>query len=129
MPHLSDPTTEIFNPLAEELHSKHEVEEELKLIDESKSMGPDDMHPCLLKFCARLLAAPLTDIFSRSHEEDRVSEYFKLGNIVAFFKKNYKVTPSNYRLISLTSIICKVFHRAILLHLTRHNIISIMQLL
>ena len=75
-----------------------------------------------------VLALPLTLIYRRSHDEGRAPELFKQANVVATFKKGCKVTVSNYRPISLTSVPCKVMesiqHRAILAFLIGEDLLA-----
>ena len=58
--------------------------------------------------------APNTHNFIRP-----MSFIWKLGNIVALFKKGAKTDPGNYRPVSLTSIICKLMEK-----LVRNQIVS-----
>ena len=74
------------------------------------------------------MTVPLTAIFCRSHEEGRAPEFFKQVNVTPIFKKGCKVSASNYRPISLTSVPCKVMeslqHHAILAHLVGAKLIA-----
>jgi hypothetical protein len=46
-------------------------------------------------------------IFNSSLKEGKLPDIWKLGNIVALFKKGDKSKTGNYRPVSLTSVVCK----------------------
>ena len=81
-------------------------------IDVNSCMGPDDIHPCLLKYCQSLVL-PMHRIFVRSLEEGVVPSQWKFSEIVPLFKKGSRSDPMNYRPISLTSVCCKSLERII----------------
>ncbi|XP_057310035.1 uncharacterized protein LOC130648032 [Hydractinia symbiolongicarpus] len=74
----------------------------------SKSPGPDNMHPRVLKELADVLTPAITEIFNNSLRSATVPENWKYANISAIFKKGDKNLPTNYRPVSLTSILCKI---------------------
>ena len=59
------------------------------------------------------LAGPLTKLFQWSINTGNVPNDWKLANVVPIFKKGQKSDPSNYRPVSLTSIVCKIFERVL----------------
>ena len=48
----------------------------------------------------------LNIIFNESLESSEIPDEWKKGKITAFFKKGSKKVASNYRPVSLTSIVC-----------------------
>ena len=70
-------------------------------------------------------------IFNKSISEGKVPDDWKCANITPVFKKGPKGKPGNYRPISLTSILCKVFESfmkdLLLNHLISNNILRLSQ--
>ena len=86
-------------------------------LDGNSAMGPDGIHPLLLKLCCNELAYPLCIIFNRSLQEGRVPSTWKSSSVIPIFKKGLRYNPLNYRPISLTSICCKAMERIVCSHL------------
>ena len=80
-------------------------------IDGNTAMGPDEIHPLLLKNCATQLAYPLTLIFNRSLRDGALPSDWKTSLVVPIFKKGPRYEALNYRPISLTSVPCKLMER------------------
>ena len=70
----------------------------------SKSQGPDQIHPKLIKECKESLLKPLEIFFKNSLENSQLLNIWKQGNVTAIFKSGSKTKPENYRPISLTSV-------------------------
>ena len=94
------------------------VEKKLSALDPCKSNGPDGMHPKILKELANCISRPLCKLFNKSIEEGIVPKDWKKAKITAIFKKGKKKDPSNYRPVSLTSVICKVLEGLVREHLS-----------
>ncbi len=71
------------------------------------------VHPKVLKPCSAVLAKPLSIIFEKSFETGKLPEIWLKANIIPLFKKGNKLDPTNYRPISLTSIVCKIMEKII----------------
>ena len=97
--------------------SVNDVRVVLQDLDGNSAMGPDGIHPLLLKSCAEEVAYPLHLIYSRSLHEGRVPKNWKSSLVIPIFKKGARYNPLNYRPISLTSVCCKTMERIVCTHL------------
>ena len=93
--------------------NSHDVFHILKSLNPSKAVGPDGIHGKILKRCARSLAYPLSTLFNLSFSTGCIPSDWKLASIVPVHKKGDKTSVENYRPISLTSLVMKVFERSI----------------
>ena len=64
-------------------------------INPNKSPVPDGIHPKALKETAAILAKPLTKRYNASLQSGIVPDLWKLGNIIASFKKGDNSDPGN----------------------------------
>ena len=105
-----------------------EVDKLLQGLNVTKSMGPDNMHPFMLKSLGKTVSKPVTLIFQKSLNEGRVPCDWKCAKITPLFKKGKKSVVNNYRPVSLTSILCKCLEKIIrsrmMEHLDKYNILS-----
>ncbi|KFV80451.1 hypothetical protein N308_07716, partial [Struthio camelus australis] len=97
-----------------------QVRDLLSKLDIHKSMGPDGMHPPVLRELAGVIARPLSTILERSWRSGEVPEDWKKASVTPVFKKGKKEEPGNYRPVSLTSIPGKVMEQLILEVITKH---------
>ena len=92
----------------------------LEALKPDKSPGIDGMHPRFLRELKHELVKPLNLIFNRSLEENKVPNDWKEARISAIYKKGKKSLASNYRPVSLTSVICKLMERLVRDHIIEH---------
>ena len=86
------------------------------------------MYPRELKELNDVIRYPLKLILNKSLATGVVSDDFKVANVTPIFKKGDKSLPSNYRPISLTSIVGKLLESILKVKITNHlnkfNLIS-----
>ena len=100
----------------------------LKKLNTTKSQGPDLIHPRILKELAKQLSYPLKKLFDKSMKEGKLPKKWKTQEIRPIFKKGNRSDAGNYRPVSLTSIICKIFEGyvrdALFKHLLNNDLLS-----
>ena len=79
----------------------------------NKPQGPDAISGAVLKNCSKTLAYPLSILFTLTYNTGYIPQEWnwKLANAVPVFKKDDKNKVTNYRPISLTSLVTKVLER------------------
>jgi hypothetical protein len=97
-----------------------EVRSLLAGLDASKSQGPDMVHPKVLKELSDIIDIPVCKVFNKSFESGVLPEEWKEGQILAIFKKGDKKSPSNYRPVSLTSVLCKTMEKLVRGRIVEH---------
>ena len=97
-----------------------EVRYVLRNLDEEKATGPDNIPAVLLKNCAASIAPSLCELFNKSLSSGHLPSEWKLSNICPIPKKSPLHEVSNYRPISLLSLVSKVFERCIYNRLIDH---------
>ena len=110
-------------PISEEI-----IKAKLEKLNIYKSMGPDGIHPRLLKELAIPLSKPLARIFNKSLIECQLPDDWKQATVSAIYKKGSRNKAGNYRPVSLTCILCKVMEGCIrdqlVDHITANNLFS-----
>ncbi len=98
------------------------VHKELSTLDTAKGSGPDDLHPFMLQILADFLAEPITALYKKSLQSGEVPQDWRRAIICPIFKKGIPEDAANYRPVSSTSVLCKIFKKllkkALLLFLT-----------
>uniref|UniRef100_A0A8D2QBA3 Reverse transcriptase domain-containing protein n=1 Tax=Zonotrichia albicollis TaxID=44394 RepID=A0A8D2QBA3_ZONAL len=117
MPGLVDGDREQNGPL---IIQEEAVKELLKCLDVHKSMGPDGIHPRVMRELANELAMPLSITYQRSWLTGEVPDDWKLANVIPIHKKGAKEDPGNYRPVNLTSVPGKIMEQFILSAITQN---------
>ena len=92
----------------------------LKALDEAKATGPDKIPALLLKNCAVNISSSLCQLFNKSLSCGILPSEWKLANISPIPKRNPIHDVTNYRPISLLSLVSKVFELCIYNRLIEH---------
>ena len=127
LPDIPDKVLE--TPKLSSIHVTEEmVLKKLRNLDPSKSPGPDDIHPRVLKETASAIAPALTVLYNNILTSHDIPQDWRTAIITAIFKKGAKSDPGNYRPVSLTCIICKILesiiYDAIIEHLIKNKLLS-----
>ena len=108
--------------------SESAVFELLRDLDPSKACGPNLIPARRLKEGAEEISHSLSRIFQLSSCSGTLPQDWISAHIVPVHKNNDKSNPSNYRPISLTSIVVKTLeklvHRAVITALERQGLLS-----
>ena len=118
------------NAKIEELNITGEmIRAEISKLNQNKSCGPDEIHPIILKKLSDFIIESLMTIMNSSLRSGILPDDWKQATVSPIYKKGPKNQPSNYRPVSLTSIICKMMESIltktmIMPHLMRENLLS-----
>ena len=116
-------------PFMEEIIvSKDGVTKLLKGLNPSKALGPDDLHPRVLKELASELGPVFAHLFQQSIDTGKVPKEWSLANICPLYKKGDRSLACNYRPVSLTCVPCKLLEHIvcsnIMAHLDEYKLLS-----
>ena len=91
------------------------VKYELENLDCFKSYGPDGVHPKLLKSLAddSSFVNAVVKLFRKCTDSGKLPQVWKSANLTALFKSGSKTDPLNYRPVSLTCILCKIYEKIV----------------
>ena len=87
--------------------TQERVEQLLRAVDIRKTSRPDDVSPQVLRNCSSELAGFITEVFTSCAQENTWPSIWKEARVVPVHKRKSKINPSNYRPISLLSVVGK----------------------
>ena len=131
--HLPNPITtnsyitpHYINPITHE-----QILNSIRNMKNSVSQTPDMIPSIFIKQTAINILKPLYIIYNHSLNTGEIPDMWKKATVIPIYKKGKINVATNYRPISLTSVICRIFERIIhsqmLSHLLQNNIISAAQ--
>lgn len=104
------------------------IKKKLVNLKADKAPGIDRLISTLLIEIAEEISSPLSFIFNKSFKDHQVPDDWKKANVSPLFKKGLRSDSANYRPVSLTSQVSKVFESilkdAIVDHLAKFNLIG-----
>ena len=108
--------------------SEEEIQNAIGAMDQNSTAGPDGIPAKFLIKTKEKIAVPLGVIMRRSIDEGKIPDVLKLAYVTPIHKGGSKLKPENYRPVSLTSHIMKIFERVVkvrlLDHLKNNNLIN-----
>ena len=85
-----------------------------------KAPGVDELSSRLMLHFPDEILAPVCMLFEKSLREGRVPEDWRRANVVPIYKAGDRAKAKNYRPVSLTCQLCKVFERLVRDELVEH---------
>ena len=89
------------------------ITDQIKLLNTSKSYGPDEISPRFLKEGGNVLAISILKLFQLSIDKSKFPLIWKQANVAPLFKKDKQSIRNNYRPVSLLSIVGKMLERIV----------------
>ena len=100
--------------------TKEGVTKLLKGLYPSKALGPDELHPRVLKEMATELGPIFAHLFQQSIDSGDIPKEWTLANISPLFKKGDRLLACNYRPVSLTCVPCKLLEHIVCSNIMAH---------
>ena len=109
----------------------YECKKIVRSLNRKKPLGPSNIPAWALKDSLNVIAEPLTFIINAFLEPGKFPNHLKRAHVVPIYKNGDAEEPNNYRPISITSALSKVFEKVIcnqiLEHLERNNLLCQIQ--
>lgn len=108
--------------------NEEEIKQQVEALKNKKSAGYDHITAPVIKYVIDELTEPLKHLVNHSFMTGKFPNELKLSIVKPIFKEGEKQFCGNYRPISITSTISKIFEKLILTRmlkfLVKHNILS-----
>ena len=100
----------------------------MKGLNSSKALGPDELHPRVLKELAVAFGPVFAHFCQHSLDKGEIPKEWSLASICPLYKKGNRAFSSNYRPVSLICVPCKMLEHIvctnIMAHLDEHKLLS-----
>ena len=96
------------------------VEEAIDELKTNSAAGPDGIPAILLKKCKLAISRPIVVLWKKSFESSDIPAALKHATICPIHKGGNRTDPANYRPVSLTSHVIKIFERIIKKEIVKH---------
>ena len=107
--HTQVPLPNRLAPFMEDIYVLAEgVTKLLEGLNPSKALGPDELHPRVLKELASKLGPMFAHLFQQSIDTGEIPMEWSLANMCPLYKKGDRSLACNYRPVSLTCVPCKL---------------------
>jgi hypothetical protein len=115
---LHEPDIEVDHDKLEFIEiTEKDVEDVLKGINTNKAYGPDNISPRLIKEAGPSIVGILTRLFNKSLQLAKFPSLWKKANVLPIYKKAEDFITTNYRPVSLLSILAKIFEKIVFKYL------------
>ena len=120
--------TEAYDTLNVIHISTDEIREAIRQSKRSSAAGPDGLRMSVYSEACEYLLGPLQILYNTINSTGQVPANFKTAKVILLHKKNSKQEMGNYRPISMSNHISKIWERVfntrLMTHLGRHNRLS-----
>ena len=96
----------------------YDIKDILGKIDPNSTAGPDGISAKFLRETKEGIAIPLAIMLRNSIDKCEIPDILKLAHVTPIHKGGSRMIPKNYRPVSLTSHIMKIFERLIKIKIT-----------
>ena len=100
--------------------TRKKVEDAIDELDENSTAGPDGIPAIFLKKTKKAISKPLALLLRKIIDEGVIYELFKTAYVTPIHKGGSRQKPEQYRPVSLTSHIMKIFERVIKKEIMKH---------
>nr|AEG42077.1 putative non-LTR retrovirus reverse transcriptase [Mayetiola destructor] len=102
--------------------SLNDIELAINSLKTKGGIGPDEISPYVIKMCVNAITWPLWLLYQKTFDTGIIPGRMKSSRVVPVFKKGKTDDIKNYRVIAISSVIMKIFERAM-----RHQLTSIIE--
>ena len=104
--------------------SNEGVTKHLKGLNPSKALGPDELHPRVLKQLATELGPVFAHLFQKSLDTGEIPKEWSLANICPLYKKGDRALACNYCPVSLTCVPYKLLEHIVCSKIDEYKLLS-----